>query len=211
MFVGVSRQRKSQYATFCSQRFGGHQWVTIFFAFGTVDDTCISAVTMCWKNQVLKKGAQYRTSSAEPPTKRIKIGAEPPLCKCNNYHISERKRNGEQLVQMEAEREDFMAACQGEPRPKAKGWGKRGKGKGKWSTGKGRPPEWWCPNIQRWCTMADIDKRIKELHDALAQHKDDNKDVSALTQAISLIAQRNGWTQVSATCAGSKGKQPPHK
>ena len=29
----VNRQRKSQFNTFCWQRFGGHQWVTLFFAF----------------------------------------------------------------------------------------------------------------------------------------------------------------------------------
>ena len=91
---------------------------------------------------------------------------------------------------MEAEREGFRAAFQGKRKPEAKGqWGKRAQG---WwcnnlRSAKGRAPEWWCPIIQRWCTMADIDERIKELQtkaekhdDALAQHKDDNKDGSTL-------------------------------
>ena len=62
--------------------------------------------------------------------------------------------------------------------------------------------------------MAEIDERIKELRTkaeqydlALRQEEEDNKDGSALNQAICLISQTKGMPQLASPSEGSKGKQ----
>ena len=59
-----SRQRKSQYNTFCWQRFGGHQWVTLFFCFGTVDNDCVVHFNALWQRQLEKSIGLVRNRPA---------------------------------------------------------------------------------------------------------------------------------------------------
>ena len=59
--------------------------------------------------------------------------------------------------------------------------------------------------------IAELQIKAKEYHDALTKHLEENKDGSALNQAMFHIAQMKGLTQLSPPPSGSKGKQPPRK
>ena len=233
----VARQRLSQYNTFCWQRFGGHQWVTLFFAFGTVDADCVVHFNVFWQRQVEKKGGKYRVvfqaGAQSPSSAASKAGAQSPSSKAGAQspsskggpHLSERKRHKELLAQVIAERDAFLAALHGKGDKGKEGKGVKGTGKGKqakgkpwWGRSQGEVDYWWCPALWKYLSQAELDRTVDEFQSqmkqfdlALHKEREENSTGSALNQAIYKIAEVKGLKQLappqSPTPGQGKGKR----
>ena len=88
--VVTSRSRKSKLYVYLFQRYGGHQWVDLFFAFGIVDLDMVKIYNAEFKAKMLASGHIYW--DPDDPV----AGANQPSTRPKKYaglHLSKRKRH----------------------------------------------------------------------------------------------------------------------
>ncbi len=86
-----ARDTKSRFNVYLFQRWGGHQWVQIFWAFGIADRDCVKIYNAYYKADLLAKGHVYRD-----PDCVLVAGAPSPSTLIPAYkglHLSNRKRH----------------------------------------------------------------------------------------------------------------------